>query len=185
MRSIEEIASELAKTGDQGMYVGRLCPIQLGHQRLIEALTLAFPKRHLVALGSAGKPISYRHLFNYADRAEFVRAVFPRARVVPLPDFEEDAVWFRALDHLIEASGGDPVRTVFIGGCEEEMEYFARYGRKTHIVNRFAGDTPSVSGTEVRDALIGGRSLDGMLDARIVPLVAERFTLRWAELRRR
>ena len=172
----------LRSQGESGAYVGRQAPMHLGHQAQNEILTTAFPKRHAIFVGSCAHEISIRHLFSFADRARFIKTVFPDARVVPLPDFERDDDWFHAIETLLELFGIDPKRTVFIGGCDEDVRFYNGRGYKVQIINRFDGTTTDVSGTKVRDSLIHGRSLDGMLDTRIIPLVEETFRKRWAEV---
>lgn len=185
MQTIEDIIVELAAKGTNAAYVGRLCPMQLGHQMLADIMRRAFPDRNLIALGSCNHAPSMRHVFHYGDRSDFVLAVYPDARIVPLPDFDgRNDLWFLAFDHLLRAAGFDPRETVFIGGSREDTEFYEGTGRRTLLVNRYAGITKNVSGSEVRDALIERRSLVGMLDERIIPLVTERFVERWSELRR-
>ena len=180
-----EIIKDIRAMGKFGVFVGRINPMHLGHQVQIDLLIKAFEKQHLVMLGSCNKPISIRHLFQHEDRSEFVHAVHPAARIVPLPDFDDNQSWFTALDHLIQASGGDPKETVFFGGCEEDVLFYNGTGRKVYIVNRFEGMTKNVSGTEIRDALIEKRSLEGLLDPQIIPLVQERFAVRWDQVRQK
>ena len=168
-----------------GVYVGRLCPMHAGHQTLIESLIEVFPENHAVLIGSCNKPISIRHLFSYADRGDFVKAVFPNARIAPLPDFETDASWFRALDDLLSVMGVNPMQAIYIGGSKEDVEFYYDNGRSVHIINRYNGPTTKVSGSEVRDAMIEKRSLYGLLDPKIIPLVQERFATRWSEVRSR
>ncbi len=183
--SEEEIIEKLRALGAFAVFVGRMNPMHLGHQFQIDMLIKAFRERHLLALGSCNKSVSIRHLFNYKDRSDFVRLVHPGTRIAPLPDFDNNELWFAALDDLIRASGGDPADVVFIGGSDEDVEFYGGTGRKVFILNRYAGITKNVSGAEVRDALMEKRELDGLLDPRIIPLVRERFALRWAEVRQK
>lgn len=176
--------------GEVGAYVGRLNPMHLGHQALIRAMIEAFGAHHVVLVGSCNRPISLRHLFNYRDRVDFIRAVFPHARVVPLPDFEGDnASWFQAHDDLFQAFGWPAGRVVYIGGSREDTQFISDNGRTVHVVNRFTGPTVHVSASQVRDTLIGQQFGDGvlhpMLDPRVANLVRERFPARWNEVRSR
>jgi Cytidylyltransferase-like len=171
---------------DTLIYVGRFCPMHLGHQAMIGGVLGAFPDNHIILVGSCNEPVSIRNLFNYKDRTDFIRTVFPNARVSPMPDFkDDDTSWFKALDDLILLSGGTPEKSAFIGGCEEDVEWYFRNQRNVHIVNRFGGTTMNVSGTEIRDHIMqkNSRGLSKMVDSRIVPLVLKRFKDRWAELR--
>lgn len=173
-----------AKAGDCGVYVGRLNPMHLGHQALIDSLIQTFGQNHLLLIGSCNKPISIRHLFNYADRCDIVRAVFPDIRIAPLPDFEgSDALWFRALDDILQLAGIDPANALYIGGSREDVEFYGLFGRRVEIVNRFDGKTVNVSGSEIRDALIEHRPLEAMLDRRVIPIIQKRFAIRWQEVK--
>jgi nicotinic acid mononucleotide adenylyltransferase len=168
-----------------GVYVGRLCPVHPGHQSLIQCLIEAFPQKHVVFVGSCNHPLSIRNLFNYLDRTSFLKVLFPSVKVAPLPDFEDDATWFAALDDMLESFGTDPQKTVYIGGSAEDVEFYYRHDRPVHIINRFDGTTQNISASEIRDALIEKRSLEGLLDDRIIPMVQRQFALRWSEMRSR
>lgn len=169
-----------------GAYVGRFSPMHLGHQLMIQKLLDTFGERHVVLVGSCSHAVSFRHLFTYNDRCEFIRAVFPQIRLVGLPDFEEDSDWFNQLDDTLLFAKVDPVRVTYIGGCQEDVEFFIeKRRRRVKIFNRFNGETPKISSTEVRDALIERRSIDGLVDPRIAELIKRRFETRWADLRKK
>ena len=165
-----------------GVYVGRLSPMHLGHQAQIDGLLRDFGDDHLVLIGSCNKAISFRHLFSYQDRAAIVHAVYPGLRLGPLADFEDDPCWFRALDDILQLAGINPAAATFVGGCQEDISFFIDAGREVKILNRFGGETPKVSATEVRDALIERRSIDGMVDPRVHDLIRTTFDKRWAAL---
>jgi cytidyltransferase-like protein len=176
--------SKHAPGGPFGVYVGRFCPMHLGHQEQIKQLINDFGENHLICIGSCNHPISFRHLFSYQDRRRFITTVFPGAKVVPLADFEEDREWLRALDDLIGiVYGGDPETAIYIGGCQEDIEFFIQADRPCRIVNRFS-ETPNISATQVRDALIEGRTIANLVDPQLVHLITERFGERWKELRK-
>ncbi len=171
-----------------GIFIGRMNPMHLGHQQMIEGVLNKFGNNHLILVGSCNHPISVRHLFNYRDRTEFIRAVFPNLRIAPLPDFERDnETWFHALDDLIQLSGIDPRDALYIGGSHEDVQFYFDNGRNVEIVNRYSGPTVKVSGSEVRDALIEKRVSDirKALDKRVFKLVKDRFDTRWNEIRQR
>ena len=171
----------LQERGEYGAYVGRLNPMHSGHQALINLLLEAFPTKHLIGIGSCSHSVSIRHLFRFSDRGTFILSIFPTARIAPLPDFESDDDWFYALETLLRLSGMEPSKTVFIGGCDEDVNFYNGRGYKVEIINRFDGTTTNVSGTEIRDRLIHDRSLDQLIDPKIAALVKERFKARWAE----
>lgn len=183
---MQRISGDLKGAGAAaGVYVGRFSPMHLGHQAMIASLIDAYGDRHVVFIGSCNRPTSFRHLFTYEDRKDFIRAVFPNANIAPLPDFGDDRQWFGAMDDMLRLSGIDPAEAAYLGGSREDVEFYYENGRQAHIVNRYGGTTPNVSASEIRDALVERREgvLETFLDPRVAPLVKERFELRWKELR--
>jgi len=164
-----------------GCFVGRMCPIHLGHKKIIEKM-MDEAEKCLVVMGSANHALSMRHVFSYEERRNLVKKIFPSMPVVGLADFSTDGEWIVALDDILSAAGMDPAETVFFGGCQEDIQFFLDAGRKTAILNRFDGSTPKISATEVRDALVYGRSLDGLLDPLIQQEVKELFAGKWEKL---
>lgn len=165
-----------------GAAIGRYCPIQLGHERVLQSLK-ELCDTAIVFVGSANADWSLPLFFNYSERTRFVRAIFPDIRLVPLPDFPNDnAAWLQAIDDMLGAAGMDPRETTFFGGSDEDLLVLSDGGRRqTHIVNRYDGSTPVISASQVRDALIYGRSLDGMLNPLITPLVQDLWTHKWPD----
>lgn len=187
--AIDNVAHELAtlkRDFDMLLYVGRFCPVHLGHQVLMGGMIKAFPENHAILIGSCNEEMSLRNLFNFTDRHDFIRILFPESRIAAIPDFNDDESWFNALDGIIRLAGVEPSRAAFIGGCEEDVAWYYRNSRNVHIVNRFSGTTINVSGTEIRDHLISRshKKLLKLLSPKIVDLVCERFDLRWNEFRR-
>lgn len=168
-----------------GVFVGRFSPMHLGHQLLIQKLLEEFGERHLILIGSCNHSISFRHLFSYQDRCEFIRTIFPSARILGLPDFDDDNEWFRQLDDTMAIAGIDPAQATFTGGCIEDVSFFIERARAVRIFNRFNGETPRMSATEVRDALIEHRSIDAFVDPRLLQSITQRFHERYALLRKK
>jgi hypothetical protein len=133
----------------------------------------------LVGIGSANHPTSLRHFFSYEERRGFILKVFPGLKVFGIPDFPTDEEWILALDDILRLSGTDPSSVTFFGGCREEVDFFCRIGRKVEIMNRFDGSTPKISATEVRDALIRERNLEGLLNPAIADSVRRSFQEKW------
>lgn len=159
--------------------IGRFCPIHLGHESVIDAMRASYGENCLIGIGSANHPISIRHFFSYEQRRGFILNIFPELKVFGLPDFPTDDEWMIALDDIVRLSGVEPSSVTFFGGCQEEVDFFYRSGRKVEIMNRFDGSTPKISATEVRDALIGGRTLDGLLNPNIAHSVHDVFRTQW------
>jgi len=160
-----------------GVFVGRMCPIHVGHEAVIrEMMRACGGERHcLIVLGSSTAEFSMRNFFSLGERVRFLARLFPTLRVAGLPDYGDDATWMAALDVLLFGSGVSPGAVTFFGGCEEDVRFFFAAGRRVEILNRFDGTTPRVSATEVRDALITGRLLDGLVNPEIAWEVQEAF----------
>lgn len=189
-KAIIAVAEQLKPLHDRYdlvIIVGRFCPMHVGHEAMIGGMIDAFPHQHIVLIGSCNEKMSMRHLFNFDDRVSFIKTVFPSCRIAPIPDFpNDDQSWFTALDNILMLAGADPQRVAFLGGCEEDVEWYYRFGRNVHIVNRFQGTTTNISGTEIRDHLINNdkKKLSRLLNPKMIDLVLERFRERWAEFRK-
>ena len=177
--------NEGSRESDKAVCVWRVCPLHLGHQAVLDAMIKKFGiKNCLLVIGSSNAPLTMRNLFSYAERKGFVEKIYPDLRVVPISDYPTDAEWILALDDVLQFGGLDPREVTFFGGCAEDIEFFLEAGRKCEIMNRFDGSTPKISATEVRDALVEGRSLDGLLDLRIVKDVKEAFKGKWERFKK-
>lgn len=163
----------------KGIFVGRMCPIHLGHELVIKEMNRECGNNSLVIIGSSSAPISLRHFFSYEDRRGFLRRMFPDQKVVGLPDYQTDQEWLTAMDDILVVAGINPAEAVFFGGCEEDIRFFLEAGRKYKILNRFTGETPKISATEVRDSLIHNRELDGLLNPIIAEEVKNTFRCKW------
>ncbi len=189
--AIDAIASELQnlrKKYEMVVIVGRFCPMHVGHEAMIGGMIQAFPNKHIVLIGSCNERMSMRNLFNFNDRTSFIKAVFPDCRIAAMPDFpDDDNSWFTALDSILFLAGVNPQKVAFLGGCEEDVEWYYRFGRNVHIVNRFQGTTINVSGTEIRDHLISDNleKLSKLVNPLMLELIRERFRDRWKEFRNR
>lgn len=168
-------------------YCGRFNPVHVGHEAVSrEMLRLFGPAKCRLIVGSANTSQSLRHFFSYEERRRFIKAIFPDVRVMPLGDFtSSDDEWMVALDDLLVSSGMNPDKTVFFGGCEEDIIFFLKRNRKCHILNRFDGTTPKVSATEVRDSLIHDRPMDNYLNPLIEEKVRSLFKVKWMDFQKK
>jgi len=166
--------------------LARACPIHLGHEYLIREMIGEFGiENSLMILGSRNAPITLRNFFSYTEKKRFVKTIFPPLRVVGLPDFPDSMEkWFAALDALIERAFGKNADVTFFGGCEEDVVFFIENGRKVKLINRFDGTTPKISATEVRDCLVSGRSLDGLVNPLIEKEVRSIFAAKWEKFKK-
>ncbi len=168
-----------------GIYCGRFNPVHKGHEAVIEEMINIFGhERSRVIIGSANTPQSLRHFFSYEERRDFLKTIFPEIKIVPLPDFHtSDKEWLTALDDLLISSGMDPEKTIFFGGCEEDISFFINNNRKYHILNRFDGTTPKISATEIRDSLIHERDTENFLNPLIEKKMKDIFKTKWLDFK--
>lgn len=171
----------------RGVFVGRLCPIHRGHEAIISKMVADMSSFYsLVVVGSSNQPQSLRHFFSYEERTEMVKKLFPEVRVVGLPDYPTDREWILALTDLVEAVFRCSIKDIlFYVGCEEDGYLLSREGWNVRCVNRFDGSTPKISATEVRDALIHGRDLKGLVSPDLEEYMCELFSRKWEEFKRR
>ncbi len=165
-----------------GATMGRYCPLQIGHEIVIQTMQ-KMCEHSFVFLGSANAPWSLPLFFDYRERTRFLRTLFPDIKIVPLPDFPGDnEAWLQAVKDILAAVSFPIDETVFFGGSDEDVIVLTENGHmKTHIVNRFDGSTPIISASQVRDALIHGRSLDGMINPQIQAAVQGVWSSKWPE----
>ncbi len=109
----------------------------------------------------------------------FIKMLNYTTKVIGLPDYETDALWSMALDDILEVAGFQPSETVFFGGCDEDIVTLQKDGRTTRVVNRFDGTTPKISATEVRDALLHNKSLDGLVNTSLHSYMKDFFNRKW------
>lgn len=165
-----------------GVFVGRFCPIHIGHEKVVRAMLAEYgAESSLAVIGSSNAPLSLRNFFSYTERKNFLKKIFPGLRVIGLPDYFNNQEWMDALDDILMAIfGGEYMkRAIFFGGCEEDIRFFLEFGRKYKLLNRFDGTTPKISATEVRDALIHKRSLKELLNPLVAEDVKELFSEKW------
>ncbi len=168
----------------KGVFVGRMCPIHLGHEEIIKKMVGECNADCLVIIGSSNAPMSLRHFFSYEERRRFIRKLFPEVAMVGLPDYPTDEEWLVALDDILLVAGINPGEAVFYGGCEEDIRFFLEAGRKYSLLNRFTGETPKISATEVRDALVHNRDLARLLSPAVAEEVKNTFRFKWEVLKK-
>jgi hypothetical protein len=166
------------------VYAGRLSPMHLGHQFVIDTMISDFELHNcLLILGSATTPQSIRNLFSYSDRKAFVRSIYPSLQIAPLSDYPTDVQWLEAQADLLNIAGMDVDSTLFYGGCEEDLIWYRKVGYTCKIVDRVGGKSPEISATKLREHLLSQRPWDfkKFLDDRLTIPVIQKFNERWDE----
>ncbi len=165
-----------------GVFIGRFCPIHLGHEAVIREMISIHKENSLLIICSSNQKMSMRNFFSYEERRIFIKKIFPNLSIVGLPDYQSsggDNEWLLALDDIISLTGINPEQTIFFCGCQEDIDFFLKAGRRHYIINRFSGKTPKISATEVRDSLNLNRNLDGLLNPNIKEDVKKCFNNKW------
>lgn len=167
------------------VYVGRFNPIHVGHVSIIEKmLELYSPDNTLVIIGSSNTPQSLRHFFSYEERRSLIKKIFPDIRLVGLPDYADDKTWLYALNDILKLANIDVNNTIFFGGSNEDIRFFNDAGYNVEIVNRFEGPNARISATEVRDALMLGKPLLGLVHSEIQSDLEELFKKKWENFKK-
>lgn len=171
-----------------GVLVGRFNPVHLGHIEVIKHAISTFGEENFILfIGSQSHPMTLRHFFSFTDRLEFLKLLYPKIKILGVPDFDSDDEWIQTIEHTIQTIFGknkEEADFVYYGGCEEDIIFFINRDRKTKIINRFDGTTPKISATEVRDALVFKRPLEGLLPETLAQTVKQKFKDRWEKFRK-
>jgi len=173
------------KTAKYGVYVGRFCPVHANHEQVIREMLREFGyQKSLVVIGSSNAPATMRNIFNYSDRRHFLKTIFPKLRVVGLPDYNHVPRWLEALDDVLLLAGINPEEAVYYGGCAEDIAYFIENKREVKILDRHAGKYVKMSATLVRGLLAEGRPSKAKkyLNPLVRNEVERRFKERYHEL---
>lgn len=173
-------------TVEYGFFVGRMNPIHLGHEAVIDhMIETCGLENSTIILGSANAAPSMRHFFSYVERRNFIRTLYPDIRILGIPDFPRDEDWVMALADIAESIiGKENVNSArFFGGSDYDVRLYVSAKHSVKIIDRFSGATPVISATEVRDRLLHKESLDGLLNPKISPDVQKLFHEHWEEFK--
>ena len=84
-----------------GIFVGRVCPLHLGHQKIIQKMIDDCGVDNcLMLIGSSNAPLSWRVLFPYMRRRNWVKRIFKQLKVIGIPDCVPRAVRIRLREVL-------------------------------------------------------------------------------------
>lgn len=182
----KQFGEQILGTTKSAVMVGRYTPLHRGHMAVIDTMLERYGENSLLLVGSCNTPISLRHIFTFEDRLEFIQVCYPKLTVMGIPDFPGmNGAWLKYLDMLLAFGKVKEGDVLFFGGSTEDISFFIDAGRNVEIMNRFDGTTPFVSASQVRDALMKERSVDGLIDDRIRDLVVERYAQRLEQLSKR
>lgn len=159
-----------------GVFVGRLCPIHLGHQRTIDYMINDVGEENaLIVVGSIAQRTSMRVLFSYWQRKKWIKVLYGKdIKITGVPDFPTDnGQWLSLIMDNVHNTFGQDCNVTFYGGSVDDVEIFANHSINTKIVDRT--DVP-ISGTVVRDMMLSGMDVSRIIDYRIHDHVVAKFS---------
>ena len=121
-------------------------------------------KNSLVVLGSINVPISLNNLFSYYERFSFVQKVFPDIEITGIPDYNNNKKWLEHLDKVLNGYGSSLNNVIFYVGNNKDAEFFIKAGTKIEVVDRYNGNSPKISATEVRKNLFKNKDITKMVN---------------------
>ena len=161
-----------------GVFVGRMCPLHIGHQTTIEQMIADVGESNsMIILGSVGQKVTFRVLFSYGQRRDWINKVYgdKHLRVVGVPDFPGDnKSWMDLVfDQINSAFYHEPSSDiVFYGGSLEDVEIFHNKGCEIKIIDR---SKLPVSATVIRDMMLHGEDVSDFVDESIHTDVVRKF----------
>lgn len=164
-----------------GVYVGRFCPLHKGHIRVIDTMINDNGIDNcIVFIGSCSTTTSWNVLFNYEQRHDLIKTLYPELRVVGIPDVYinnnweiSNRIWLNILDDILDSVFfyGSQNR-MFYGGCREDLITFITANRYVNIVNR---DDQPIRATDIREKLLIGANIMGYVHKDIIGKIKRYF----------
>lgn len=144
-----------------GVFVGRMCPIHVGHQQTIDTMIEEVGEENsLIILGSVGQKVTFRVLFDYRQRRQWIRDIYgPNLRIVGVPDFPNDNdSWLQLVMDQVNSAfmSYENPEIIFYGGSLVDVEIFTDRGYNKRIVDR---TSMPVSATVIRDMALRGMDI--------------------------
>lgn len=149
---------ELIEPETFGVFVGRMCPLHIGHCFVIDKMITDYGyDNSLIVIGSANSPISFRVMFNYIERRRWINKIYKNnIKVVGAPDVpHSDEIWYTMLKDMFECIFPEKDPVFYVGSLNDIYNFPEHVN--TDIVNR---DLINVSGTIVRDLLLKEQPID-------------------------
>jgi len=160
--------------------VGRFSPLHIGHQTIIDYMV----KRHgvencLILIGSSNS-ISDRTPYTFEERLKMIHTLYPKIKVLPLPDPEPELEYFSDntneiwLDNIekIEKDIGD--KFIFYGGSRDDLSILSqRFTVKVAVDRNREGR--DVSATKIREAIADSdyKCIDKLVNKKISNLATK------------
>ena len=185
-----------------GVCIGRFNPVHQSHEMLINKLLEFFPNNHLVMIGSSNNQISFRNLFNYSQRKEMLRMLYPNLRLINLPDYRDsDEIWMEMVLDTIETvfdgkvhhpavwtdkgDGKEKVGNIeptFFFGSYEDSLLFRNRRFECRILNRYE-EGKGLSASAIRDRLVNNKQIDDLVNENLIECIKKHFDMNWEKLK--
>jgi nicotinamide-nucleotide adenylyltransferase len=146
-----------------GLFIGRFQPLHLGHADAIER-ALKEVDTLIIGIGSSEKFGTAENPFTFAEREQMIKKVFPKCKVVAIPDIDDDSKW---VAHVRKIAGKFDI--VFSGN-PNTIKLFEAAGYKVKVV-KFK---KKISATTIRNLIAkGDASWKTMVPAGVARLICE------------
>jgi nicotinate-nucleotide adenylyltransferase len=138
--------------------VGRFSPLHIGHQMIVDYMIKSYGiEKCLILIGSSNS-ISDRTPYAYEERLKMIQILYPKLKVLPLPDIEPELEYFDDntnetwLDNVkkIEKQFGDEF--IFYGGSREDLDILSQRFKTKVAINRNR-EGLNISATKIRQAI--------------------------------
>lgn len=153
----------------EGVFIGRCCPLTVGHEYIINRMLTNHGENSLVILGSTNVKVSPVNIFSFTERLYFVKEIFPNLQIVGIPDYNNNKKWLEHLDYILHQYNSSLKHAIFYIGNENDAYFFTNASVKTNVVDRYSGNAPKVSATQVRKNLYKNKDITGMVN----PIIQE------------
>ena len=142
-----------------GLLIGRFQPFHLGH---LEALRFALSKADMLwlGLGSSNRPVQRDNPFSAEQRRRMILSSIDdsmrqRISIYPIPDLDNHLRWIELIDTIV------PGFDVVFSNDDLTRRLYSRRGVPVLAVPFLDRDV--LSGTNIRELIIGGREWGGLV----------------------
>lgn len=162
--------------------LGRFSPFYRGHQAQVDLMIRERGLNNCMILVGSSNSYNPRTPFTYEQRREIIKQIYPKMKIVPLPDVNPALVYFdgstneKWLEEIKKLERNMSVKFLFYGGSREDLAILATRFETKIAASRY-GDPTLRSATEVRKALDNHdtEKLEQFLDARTIPLIIKYY----------
>ncbi len=160
-----------------GVFIGRFCPLHLGHQYIIEHGT----KKHgtnnfLLIIGSKNVEVDSINIFGFEKRKNFIKKLYPNINIIGLNDYPNDNEWQEKLENKIFKffNINNFQDVVFYTWSYNDVKFFEKLSLNIKVFDRFSWPTKNISGTQIRYKINKWEKLDKLVNEKIIKLIKKK-----------